>query len=127
MAGFLSKKQYAAIAPKAFAMKLLNERCRECSIWAMFLSSSLTVSMSARFLKHILSAMLISEFFILFFTLVNSWIPSTNKVSKSVFPIYLLSPKSFPLMFFSNIPSLSGSLSSTPPVVKTKLRISPFH
>ena len=58
MAGFLSKKQYAAIAPKAFAIKLLNERCRECSIWAMFLSSSLTVSMSARFLKHILSAML---------------------------------------------------------------------
>ena len=43
MAGFLSKKQYAAIAPKAFAMKLLNERCRESSIWAMFLSSSLTV------------------------------------------------------------------------------------
>ena len=58
MAGFFSKKQYAAIAPKAFAMKLLNERCRECSIWAIFLSSSLTVSMSARFLKHILSAML---------------------------------------------------------------------
>ena len=26
MAGFFSKKQYAAIAPKAFAMKLLNER-----------------------------------------------------------------------------------------------------
>ena len=58
MVGFLSKKQYAAIAPKAFAMKLLNERCRECSIWAMFLSSSLTVSISARFLKHILPAML---------------------------------------------------------------------
>ena len=49
---------WAAIAPKAFAMKLLNERCRKCSIWAMFLSSSLTVSNSARFLKHILPAML---------------------------------------------------------------------
>ena len=29
-------------------------------------------------------------------------------------------------IFFSNIPSLSGSLSSTPPVVKTKFKISPL-
>ena len=27
MAGFFSKKQYAAIADKELAMKLLNERC----------------------------------------------------------------------------------------------------
>ncbi len=27
MAGFFSKKQYAAIAERAFAIKLLNERC----------------------------------------------------------------------------------------------------
>ena len=80
--------------------------------------------MRARFLKHILSAMLISEFFILFLTLVNNWIPSTNTVSKSVFPIYLLSPKSFPFMFFNNTTSFNGSLSSTQPVVKTKFKIS---
>ena len=59
-------------------------------------NSSFAVSISARLLKHILSAILISEFFILFLT------------------------------FFNNTPSLSGSLSSTPPVVNTKLRISPL-
>lgn len=31
MAGFFSKKQYAAIADKKLAIKLLNERCLECS------------------------------------------------------------------------------------------------
>ena len=36
MAGFFSKKQYAAIADKELAMKLLKERCLECSICAMF-------------------------------------------------------------------------------------------
>ncbi len=36
MAGFFSKKQYAAIADKELAIKLLNERCLECSICAMF-------------------------------------------------------------------------------------------
>ena len=35
MAGFFSKKQYAAIADKELAIKLLNERCLECSICAM--------------------------------------------------------------------------------------------
>ena len=35
MAGFFSKKQYAAIADKELAMKLLKERCLECSICAM--------------------------------------------------------------------------------------------
>ena len=114
------------MALSAFAIKLLNKRWRECSIWAIFLSSSFTVSISARFLRQILSAILISEFFILFLTLVNNWIPSTNNVSKSVLPIYPLSPKSFPLIFFNNTPYLSGSLSSTPPDVNTKLRISPL-
>ncbi len=32
MAGFFSKKQYAEIADKELAIKLLNERCLECSI-----------------------------------------------------------------------------------------------
>jgi len=66
MAGFFSKKQYAAIADKELAIKLLNERCLECSICAMFFNSSLTVSIKALFLSRILSAMLISEFFIVF-------------------------------------------------------------
>ena len=47
MAGFFSKKQYAAIADKELAMKLLKERCLECSICAMFFNSSLTVSIKA--------------------------------------------------------------------------------
>ena len=49
MAGFFSKKQYAAIADKELAMKLLKERCLECSICAMFFNSSLTVSIKALF------------------------------------------------------------------------------
>ena len=49
MAGFFSKKQYAAIADKELAIKLLNERCLECSICAMFFNSSLTVSIKALF------------------------------------------------------------------------------
>lgn len=43
MAGFFSKKQYIAITDNKVAMKLLKERCRECSIWAIFFRSSLTV------------------------------------------------------------------------------------
>ena len=68
MAGCFSKKQYAA--DKELAIKLLNERCLECSIYAMFFNSSLTVSIKALFLSKILSAILISEFFILFLTSV---------------------------------------------------------
>ena len=62
MAGFFSKKQYAAIADKELAIKLLNERCLECSICAMFFNSSILpqfsqfpyflVSMYARIVKH---------------------------------------------------------------------------
>lgn len=35
MAGCFSKKQYAAIAANALAMKLLNDRCLECPICAI--------------------------------------------------------------------------------------------
>ena len=62
MAGFFSKKQYTAMAEIELAMTLLKERCLECSIWAMFFNSSLTVSIKARFLNRILSATLIREF-----------------------------------------------------------------
>ena len=49
MTGFFSKKQYAAMADSELAMKLLKERCLECSICAIFFNSSLTVSIKARF------------------------------------------------------------------------------
>lgn len=72
MAGFFSKKQYATMAESELAIKLLKERCLECSIWAMFFNSSLTISIKARSLSRILSVTLIMEFFMLFFTLVIS-------------------------------------------------------
>lgn len=83
MAGFFSKKQYAAMADRELAMKLLKERCLECSICAIFFNSSLTVSIKARFLSRILSATLIREFFMLFFTLVISCMPPVKRFSNS--------------------------------------------
>ena len=56
MAGFFSKKQYAAIAESELAMKLLKERCLECSIWAMFFNSYQTVA-GAKNLPQALSAL----------------------------------------------------------------------
>ena len=126
MAGFFSKKQYAAIADSVFAMKLLNERCLECSICAMFFSSSLTVSIKALFLSRILSAMLISEFFILFLTLVTSCMPLRKRFSNRAWPIYPLSAHNFPFMFSRNRPCFRGSRSSTFPGVSMKFRISPL-
>ena len=72
MAGFFSRKQYAAIADKELAIKLLNEQCLEYSICAMFFSLSLIVSIKALFLSNILSAILMNEFFMLLLTLVIS-------------------------------------------------------
>lgn len=115
MAGFFSKKQYAAMAESELAMKLLKERCLECSICAMFFNSSLTVSIKARFLNRILSATLIREFFMLFFTLVISCIPLRKRFSNKACPIYPLSAHSFPLMFSRNLPCFNGSRSSTLP------------
>ena len=100
-------------------MKLLKERCRECSICAMFFSSSLAVSINALFLSRILSAILIREFLIL-------CIPLRKRFSNRAWPIYTLSAHSFPLMFFRNLPCFKGSRSSTFPGVNMKLRISPL-
>ena len=72
MDGFFGKKQYTAMAAMTLTMKLLNERCLECSSCAMFFSSSLTDSMTALFRSSILSETLIRLFFMLFFTLVIS-------------------------------------------------------
>ena len=57
--------QYAAKAPSRLTMKLSNDLCLECSAWAMFLSSSLMVSMIALFLVSSLSDILISAPFML--------------------------------------------------------------
>ena len=81
MVSFFSKKQYTAIVDKELAMKLLNERCLECSICAMFFNSSLTVSIKALSLSRILSAILIREFFMLFLTLVTSCMPLRKRLS----------------------------------------------
>ena len=58
-----------------------TRKARRSSICAMFFSSSLTVSIKALFLSRILSEILISEFFILFFTLVTSCIPLRKRFS----------------------------------------------
>ena len=126
MAGFFSKKQYAAIAENELAMKLLKERRLEYSIREIFFNSSLTVSIKVRFLNRILSATLIREFLMLFFTLVISYMPSRKRFSNKVRPIYPLSAQSLPFMFFRNFVRLNSSRSSTFPSVKMKLRISPL-
>ena len=90
-------------------MKLLKKRCLECSICAILFSSSLTVSIKARFLNRILSAMLIREFFILFFTLVISCMPPRKRVSNNACPIYPLSAPSFPFIFSKHRPCFNGS------------------
>ena len=92
----------------------------------MFFNSSLTVSIKALFLSKILSAILISEFFILFLTLVTSCMPLRKGFSNRAWPIYPLSAHSFPLMFYENLPCFNGSRSSTFPGVNMKLRISPL-
>lgn len=126
MAGFFSKKQYAAMADSALAMKLLNELCLECSICAIFFNSSLTVSINALFLNKILSAMLINEFLILFFTLVTSCMSFRKRFSNRACPIYPLSAHNFPFIFSRNFPYFRGSRSSTLPGVSMKFSISPL-
>ena len=94
--GFFGKKQYADNAPSRLTMKLSKHLCLECSTWAMFLSSSFTVSMMALFLSSNLSDTDIMAPFMLFLSLVISCMPSTNSFSKRFLPIYPLSPTSLP-------------------------------
>lgn len=51
--GGLLFKKVAAMANKELVIKLLKERCLECSICAMSLNSSLTVSIKALFLSRL--------------------------------------------------------------------------
>ena len=126
MAGFFSKKQYAAMAESKLAMKFLKERCLECSIYMMFFNSSLTVSIKAHFLSRILSATLIREFFMLFFTLVTSCMPLRKRFPNRACPIYPLSVQSLLFIFFKNFLCFKGSRLSTFPGVNMKLSISPL-
>lgn len=83
MAGFFSKKQYAAMAENVLVMKLLKDQCLEYSICAI---SQLIIDRfyhKAHFLSRILSATLIREFFMLFFTLVISCMPPVKRFSNS--------------------------------------------
>ena len=68
--GFLGKKEYAAMPDTRFTTKLQQLLCLECSIWHIFLRKSLTDSITARFLRSILSEssirLLVLEFFFLF-------------------------------------------------------------
>lgn len=77
--GFFGKKQYAAMALKVLVMKLADDWCLKCSIWAMFLSLSFTDSTKILLRNIILSMTGISEYFMLFLTLVTSWIPFMNR------------------------------------------------
>lgn len=124
MVGFFSKKQYAAIAARAFAMKLLKERCHECSICAIFFCLSLTVSIKARFLNRILSTILISELFILFFTLVITCMPLIKRLSNNTVR-YILCRHTVSLFSKKRL-CFKGFRLSTFPEVNIKLRISPL-
>ena len=112
------------MADKSLAMKLLSDRCLECIIWEIFFNSSFTVSITALFRIRILSLMFIRTFFILPLILVINWIPSRNRFSKSISPIYPLSAQNFPLMLFRKEPCFNGFLSSMSAAVNMMLRIS---
>ena len=86
--GFFGKQQYAAIAPNRLTIKLSKLLCLECSTCAIFLSSLLTVSIMARFLRSSLSESGINAPFIFLFNLVISCMPSTNSLSKRFLPMY---------------------------------------
>ncbi|ETD18554.1 hypothetical protein HMPREF1199_01372 [Hoylesella oralis CC98A] len=59
------------MAPNKLTMKLSKHLCRECSTYAMFLSSSFTVSIMALFLSNSLSETLIKAPFMLLSQLGN--------------------------------------------------------
>ena len=118
MAGFFSKKQYAAIADKELAIKLLNERCLECSICAMFFNSSLTVSIKTLFLSRILSAhsfpLMFSRNVPCFNGSRSSTFPGVN-IKLRISPLSLiircnLNPKNYPIEHFPRSASPSNVL-----------------
>lgn len=112
------------MAKRTFAMKLLNEWCLECSICAIFFNPSLMVSINTLFLNRILLTILISEFLILFLTLVTSYIPLRKRFSNNACPTYLLSVHNFLFMFSKKLPYFKTSQSSTFLGINMKFSIS---
>ena len=94
--GFPSKKQYAPIAETRLIRNPEIDLCLECTKLALFFSISFISSMTYLFLSAILSHKGISLFFILLFSPVTTWMPSSKRCSKSFWEIYPLSAKSFP-------------------------------
>lgn len=126
MAGFFSKKQYAAMADKELAMKLLNERCLECSICVIFFNSSLTVSIrhvfSARFYPQRSSGS--SSCCFLFWL---SIVCLLRKGFRTKPARYNLCPhRACPLCSSGTFPVFKGLRSSTFSSLNVKLRISPL-
>lgn len=84
-------------------------------MWAVLNLSDILQLIIHRFnqrtvLNRILSATLIGEFFMLFFTFVISCMPLRNRFSNNVCLIYPLSAHSLPLMLFRNLPCLKWFL-----------------
>ena len=79
--GFLGKKEYAAIPETKFTKKLQQLLCLECSIWHIFLRKSFTDSITARFLRSILSESLIRLLVLaFFFCFVTSCMPFSQSL-----------------------------------------------
>ena len=125
MASFLGSKLYAMSPASRLVAKLSTDLCLVCPVWQTFFSSSLTVSISERFLNNILSCRLMSEFFMFFLILVTRCMSSTKSSSKRFWLMYPLSASSLPKSFLVNMASLSGSRSSTFLGVSIHCMISP--
>ena len=124
--GFFGINVYAVSPPIKLEMKLANDLCLVCSIWHMFLSSSLIVSIMALLRSIILSFCVIYLSFMFFLTVLIRCIPSKNKRLNKFSEIYPLSANSFPISSFTRLLDVSGSRSSTFPGVITKLSNSPL-
>ena len=98
MEGFLGKTIYSLgrQSIESIDHEVLDASVPRMSTWAMFFNSSSTVSMMALFLSKSLSDTLIKAPFMLFFSLVINYIPSTKRRWNKSLPIYSLSPTSLP-------------------------------
>lgn len=86
----------------------------------------MTVSINTLFLSRILSAILIREFFILFFILVTNCMSLRKRFLKSACPIYPLPAQSFPLILSRNFPCFNDFRPSTHIGIDMKLKKIPL-
>lgn len=87
----------------------------------------LETAFTERFLKSILSDIVIKQFFILFLILVISCILSIKSNLAKSFPMYPLSAKSFPNILSKNRCCFKGLLSSSLACVMVKVNISHLY